>query len=152
MMSDFLLKYGHFHITLYDSEFYYSFLVFFEATPSEWIGYSLITTRWRYKSSSSQPQLICDSARLLVTAQMGLEFWLLVWSPQSSQVVLVVKNPPPKARDPKDTGSIPGLERSLDLRALQHTPVFLLGESHGQRSLEGYSSWGHKESDTTEVT
>ena len=24
--------------------------------------------------------------------------------------------------------------------------------SHGQRSLVGYSPWGHKESDTTEVT
>ena len=32
----------------------------------------------------------------------------------------------------------------------QHTPVFLPGESHGQRSLEGYSPWGLKESDTTE--
>ena len=30
------------------------------------------------------------------------------------------------------------------------TPVFLPGESHGQRSLEGYSPGGHKESDTTE--
>ena len=30
------------------------------------------------------------------------------------------------------------------------TPVFLPGEFHGQRSLVGYSSWGHKESDTTE--
>ena len=28
--------------------------------------------------------------------------------------------------------------------------VFLPGEFHGQRSLEGYSPWGHKESDTTE--
>jgi len=28
------------------------------------------------------------------------------------------------------------------------TPVFLSGESHGQRSLAGYSPWGHKESDT----
>ena len=26
------------------------------------------------------------------------------------------------------------------------------GESHGQRSLEGYGPWGHKESDTTDVT
>ena len=25
------------------------------------------------------------------------------------------------------------------------TPVFLSGESHGQRSLEGYSPWGRKE-------
>ena len=30
------------------------------------------------------------------------------------------------------------------------TPVFLPGESHGQRSLASYSQWGHKESDTTE--
>ena len=30
------------------------------------------------------------------------------------------------------------------------TPVFLPGESHGQRSLVGYSPWAHKESDTTE--
>ena len=32
----------------------------------------------------------------------------------------------------------------------QSTPVFLPGESHGQRSLAGYSPWGRKESDTTE--
>ena len=30
------------------------------------------------------------------------------------------------------------------------SPVFLLGESHEQRSLAGYSPWGCKESDTTE--
>ena len=35
-------------------------------------------------------------------------------------------------------------------RTWQPTPVFLPGESHGQRSLVGYSPWGHKESDTTE--
>ena len=29
------------------------------------------------------------------------------------------------------------------------TPVFLPGQSHGQRSLAGYSLWGHKESDVT---
>ena len=36
-------------------------------------------------------------------------------------------------------------------RAWQPTPVFLPGEVHGQRSLVGYSPWGHRESDTTEV-
>ena len=35
-------------------------------------------------------------------------------------------------------------------RAWQSTPVLLPGESHGQRSLVGYSPWGSKESDTTE--
>ena len=35
-------------------------------------------------------------------------------------------------------------------RKWQPTPVFLLGESHGQRSLAGYCPWGRKESDTAE--
>ena len=35
-------------------------------------------------------------------------------------------------------------------REWQPTPIFLPGESHRQRSLVGYSLWGHKESDTTE--
>ena len=35
-------------------------------------------------------------------------------------------------------------------RAWQPTPVFLPGEFHGQRSMAGYSPWGHKELDTTE--
>ena len=30
------------------------------------------------------------------------------------------------------------------------TSIFLPGEFHGQRSLAGYSPWGHKESDMTE--
>ena len=35
-------------------------------------------------------------------------------------------------------------------KAWQPTLVFLPGKSHGQRSLVGYSSWGHKELETTE--
>ena len=37
-------------------------------------------------------------------------------------------------------------------RKWQPTPVFLRGESHGQRSRAGYSPWGRRESDTTEHT
>ena len=36
-------------------------------------------------------------------------------------------------------------------RTWQHTPVFLPGEYHGQGSMKGYSHWGHKELDTTEL-
>ena len=39
-----------------------------------------------------------------------------------------------------------------DLEEGMATPAFLRGESHGQRSLMGYSPWGCKESDRTEVT
>ena len=61
----------------------------------------------------------------------------------TSQVVLVVKNPPANAGDVRHRfdpwgGKIP------QRRAWKPTPVFLPGESHGQRSLEGYSTWGHR--------
>ena len=35
-------------------------------------------------------------------------------------------------------------------RKWQHTPVFLPGKFHGERSLVDYSAWGSKESDTTQ--
>ena len=43
-----------------------------------------------------------------------------------------------------DSGSIPGLRK---FPHWQPTPVFLPGEFYGQRSLTGYSPWGHKELD-----
>ena len=49
-----------------------------------------------------------------------------------------------------DLGLIPGLGKIPWRRAWPPSPVFLPGESHGQRSLAGYSPRGHKESDTTE--
>ena len=67
-------------------------------------------------------------------------------------MTLAVKNPPASAGDVRDTSSIPGSGRFPWRRAWQPTPVFLPGESHGQRSLVGCSPWGPKESDTTEVT
>ena len=54
----------------------------------------------------------------------------------------MVKNSPVNAGD---TGSIPGLEDRLEEG--NPTPVFLPRDSHGQRSLEGYGSWGRKELD-----
>ena len=50
------------------------------------------------------------------------------------------------ARNAGDLGSM-SVPRQ---RELQLTPVFLPAEFHGQRSLEGYSSQGCKELDTTE--
>jgi len=58
------------------------------------------------------------------------------------------KNSPANAGDAL---LIPGQEDPLE-EAWLPTPVFLSGESHGQRSLAGYSPWGLKESDTTEAT
>ena len=49
-----------------------------------------------------------------------------------------------------DPGSIPGSEKIPWRRQWQPTPVLLPGESHGGRSLVGYSLWGRKESEMTE--
>ena len=51
-----------------------------------------------------------------------------------------------------DLGSIPGSGRSLSLGKGNGYPFqcFLHGESHEQKSLVGYSPWGHKELDMTE--
>ena len=47
------------------------------------------------------------------------------------------------------SGSIPGLGRPPGAGNGKPTPGFLPGKSHRQRSLEGYSPWGHKELDMT---
>ena len=52
------------------------------------------------------------------------------------------------AGDTRDMGSIPGSGRSPGGGI--PTPVFFPGDTHGQRSLVGYSPWGCRELDTTE--
>ena len=69
------------------------------------------------------------------------------WSLWASQVVLVVKNPPPSARRLKRHRFDPWVRKILWRRKWQPTSVFLPREPHEQRSLVGYSPQGHKESD-----
>ena len=46
----------------------------------------------------------------------------------------------------------PGVGKIPWRKAWPPTPVFLPGESHGQRSLVGYGPWICRESDMTEAT
>ena len=66
------------------------------------------------------------------------------WVPH---VALVIKNLPANAGDIRDVGLVLGVRKSPCRRAWQPTPVFLPGESHGQRSPQHCT-----ESDTTELT
>ena len=61
----------------------------------------------------------------------------------------MVKNLPAIVGDVKDTG-LAWVRKILCRRKWQPTPVFWPGESHGERSLVGYSPQGCKESDTTD--
>ena len=68
---------------------------------------------------------------------------MMVWV---SLVAQKVKNPPAMQ---ESWVQFLGWEDPLEEGMATHI-VFLPGDPHGQRSLEGYSPWGCKELDTTE--
>ena len=57
-----------------------------------------------------------------------------------------------QCRRRKRLGFDPWVRKIPWRRSWQPTPVFMPGESHGQRSLVGYSPQSRKELDMTEVT
>ena len=69
-----------------------------------------------------------------------------MWDKWASLVVQMVKN---LSAMQETQAQFLGWEVPLE-EGMQPTPVFLPGESHGQRSLVGYSPQCLKESDTTE--
>ena len=62
-----------------------------------------------------------------------------------------VKDPTCQCRRYKRCGFDPQVGKIPWQRAWQPTPIFLPGEFHGQRSLVGYSPWGHKEPDLSNL-
>ena len=64
----------------------------------------------------------------------------------------VVKNLPEMQEMCRTPGFDPWVGKIPWRRAWQPTPLFLLGKSHGQRSLAGYDPWGCKEPEMIERT
>ena len=64
----------------------------------------------------------------------------------------MVKSPPASAGDIRTVGWIPGLGRSSGEGHGNPLQYSFLENPHGQKSLAGYSPWGHRESDMTERT
>jgi len=69
-----------------------------------------------------------------------------------SQVVIEVEKPLPNAGDIRRASSIPGSGRSPGGGRGKPLQYSCLENPHGQRSLAGYSPWGHNELDTTKAT
>ena len=65
----------------------------------------------------------------------------------ASQVAPVVKNPPTNAAYIRDVASVPGLGRSPGGGHGNPLQWSCLENSHGQKSLAGYSPWNGKELD-----
>ena len=72
--------------------------------------------------------------------------------PETNTVYPSVGKDPPTVRGVREM-LVPSLGLEVPWRrAWKPIPEFLPEEYHGQRSLVGYSPWGHKASDTTEAT
>ena len=82
--------------------------------------------------------------------------WLLLWGKETKHFYVALMTIP-GGSDSKASaykcgrpGFDPWVGKIPWRRKWQPTPVLLPGESHGQRSLVGYSPWSRKELDTTE--
>ena len=89
--------------------------------------------------SSSYSELLVKHLQINTCSSNGLD--MTEWLNRGFSGGLAVRNPPVNAGDLSDLGLIPGLGRIPWSRKGQPTPVFLHRESHGQRSLAGYSPW-----------
>ena len=94
--------------------------------PSQWLGQlGWGEEEWLVGLSLLQSDDLCLCLELEICGASRMAQW--------------IKNLPANAGD---SGSIPGLGKSPAGEKWQPTPVFLPGESHGQRSLAGYSRKG----------
>ena len=97
-------------------------------------------------------------SRLVITFLPRSKCLLISWLQSPSAVILEPKKlkwlsgkqSDCRCRSHRRHGFHPWAGKIPWRRKWQPTPVFLPGESHGQRSLVGGSPWGHKESDTSE--
>ena len=106
---------------------------------------------------SPLPQSVSDrrlhhsiqNCRLRVSSEQSALAWSLA-SVSQNWASLGGSDSKESACNAGDLGWDPWVGKILWRTAWQLTPVSLPGESHGRRSLTGYSPWDHKELDTTE--
>ena len=110
------------------------------ASPTQWTWVWVGSGSWWW---TGRPGVLQSMGSLRVGHNWVTE--LTDWSQRSSQVALVVNNSPANAGDKRHVLD-PWVVKIPWRSAWEPTP-----ESNGQRSLEGFSSWGCKESDTTAV-
>ena len=133
---------------------------------SSFLHYAGRWPSWQAIPALAWVRLLLDPASggLTGTSPARLEGW------SSSRTQPCPPTPTPRGVSSPDLGCVLVLEESLShagtlsrrsgfdpwvgkfpwRRSWQPTPVFWPGESHGLRSLVGYSPWGCRESDTTE--
>ena len=97
---------------------------------------SIVTDLLESRTLTSASIEIC----FFLSIYLFLEYLYYIYTVLGLQVVLVVKNPSANAGDVRDMSSIPGSGR-LPGGGHGNRPVFLSGESYGQRRLVAHSPW-----------
>ena len=90
---------------------------------------------------------LCSSAQLLSNVQLSVTPWIV-----ACQAFLSITNFWSLLKLMSIESVMPSNHLILGKRKWQHTPIFLPGESQGQRSPVGCRLWGRTESDMTEAT
>ena len=136
-----------------------------QGVPKSWtrlsdLHFTSIIIPWQFvRDANSQTLHEYNASKTLDVGPSNLcfnrlsrKFWW-TWNLRTTdfEVMLVGKNLPANAGNVREAGSI-WVGKILWRRTWQPTPVFLPGDSHGQRSLAGYSPQVCTESDMTEVT
>ena len=105
-----------------------------------WCWRRLLRVPWTARRSNQSILKEFNSEYSLEGLILKLQYFgHLMRRADSLEKMPTVKNLPANAGDIRVASLIPGSGRSPGERAWQPTPVFLPGESHGQRSLAGYS-------------
>ena len=111
--------------------------------PTQESNPGLLLCRLTLYCLSHQGNLICSEL------QKNLSYIMtFIWV---SQVALVAKNLPAMQEPQEMWVQSLGGEDPLEEGMATSTPVFVPGKPNGQKSLVGYSPWGHRESDTTKA-
>ena len=116
--------------------------------PTPW--FQLAFNKVIFSEMDLPPQISVSELHTVISScALDILWWFYSLLKYNSWASLVAQRLKASACKVGDPGSIPGSGRSPG-EYWQPTPVFLPGESHGRRSLVGYSPRGRKESDTTE--
>ena len=144
-----------FSFTWYLASFYFYIYLISAITVSPYQCYLILglswdlketSLTWKFKDSCTPPLLIFKMG-LFTRSPLAMDIWSMGFPGGTSG-----KEPTCQCIRHKRLEFDPWIGKIPWRRAWQPTPVFLPGESHGRRSLKGYSPWGHTELDMTEVT
>ena len=137
--------------------------------PTEQLQITQIIRDWATlepRSPDSKRSVVCMLPPLAYVPTFSLRLWYeqaseKTMTPHSSTLAWKIPwtEEPGRLQSMRSIGVGHNWVTSLSLFTFMHwrrkwqpTPVFLPGESQGQRSLVGCRLWGHTESDTTEAT